>query len=194
MNIIDLLTLEEKNSLNIKRFAKGDTLFAEGEKCLKIGVVLSGEVKISTYSASGKEIIFNTIRQDEIFGNNLIFSSSPYYKGFVVALENSELIFIDKDQLVRLLKTNDSFLYAYLNIQSDFSTNEKMMIELLSIPSAKERLLFFLKENNNTYKYDSISSLASKLSLSRESLSRTISLLIKKKIIIKDNKTLIMLK
>ena len=191
MNILDLLTNKQKNELIIRHFSKGDALFKEGEECLKIGIVLSGEVKISTFSPSGKEIVFNTLKPNEIFGNNLIFSSSPFYKGYVLATKNSELAFIDKEQLIRLLKTNDEFLCAYLNIQSDFGTSERLLIELLSISSAKERLLFFLKQNNGRFKYDSISSLAASLSLSREALSRTISNLIKKKILIREDKILI---
>ena len=57
------------------------------------------------------------------------------------------------------------------------------MIKLLAIDSAKERLLFYLHVNKNIIEYDSITSLARKLFMQRETLSRLLSQLEKENII-----------
>ena len=85
MNIIDLLEQEEKKRIRYRKLAKDSILFHENDVCRNIGIIIEGEVSIISYLDTGKEIIYNTLKKDEIFGNNLLFSSEPYYKGDVLA-------------------------------------------------------------------------------------------------------------
>lgn len=175
------------NKFKIKHFKKDSLIYKENDICKNIGLIISGEVTIKSYGLSGEEIIYNTIKEDGIFGNNLIFSNDKRYLGDVYASKDSEIIFINRNELVTLLKNNDSFFNSYMEKLSNESKGLHANIRLLTINSAKERFLHFLKINNNEIEYDSITSLANKLYLKRETLSRTISLLIKQKLVIKKN-------
>lgn len=190
MNILDTLNKKQKERLIYKSYTKDQIIFKEDEKCQKIGIVLNGNLAIISFLYNGDEIIYNTLKKDNIFGNNLIFSSDPYYKGNVLCLSDTEVALIDKEDLIYFLKNNEDFLKEYLAIQSDFGKKLNSRIKLLSFDKASDRLLYFLKEHDGIYKYDSISNLAIELNLKRESLSRTISKLIKNKDIIKQDKTL----
>ena len=188
MNIIELLTEKEKRHIKYINLKKSQTLFFENDLCLDIGIMISGEVTIKSYLNDGKEIIYNILKKGDIFGNNLIFSSNPYYKGNIIASTDCEIGLISKEDLLYIFNKNETFLKEYLKIQSNFSKSLNNRIKLLSIDSAKERLLFYLHENKNEINFDSITSLAAELYLSRESLSRTISKLKKDRYIIKDKK------
>ena len=37
-----------KNQINIKKYNENTLIFSEGEKCISLGLILSGELKIST--------------------------------------------------------------------------------------------------------------------------------------------------
>ena len=176
-NIIELLTKEEKTKVVIQKYKKNSLLFEEDEICTSIGVVLSGEVEITSYSFVGKEIVFNKIEPFGIFGNNLIFSSDPKYRGNVIATSDCVIALINKENLLYLLQHNRSFLEEYLKMHADFSKTLNSKIKLLSFNKAEERLDYYLYINYGKVKYKSITSLARELSLTREATSRLISTL-----------------
>lgn len=187
MNIIELLTNEQ---YSIKKLPKGSTLFHEGDTCRSVGVIIEGKLKISSFLIDGKEVIYNLLSTNDIFGNNLIFSSAPIYKGDIIALADCEIALIEKKQLLTILSNNQEFLIQYLQKQSDFSKSLNDKIKLLSIASAEERLYYYLYINQNELTFDSIQGLAKHLSLSREATSRLITKLVKEKRIIRTNNTI----
>ena len=182
-NILSSLTKQEQTLLEVKSLNKGQVLFREGELCSKVSIVVSGQVKISSMNYSGNEVIFNISENGDMFGNNLVFSDNPYYKGDVVALKDSVIVSIKRENLENILQSNKDFLISYLNIQSNFGKKLNSTIKLLSFSSAGDRLLFFLKENNNTIKYHSVTELADLLHLKRETLSRLLTNLEKENVI-----------
>lgn len=189
MNIIALLNEKEKERLIYKELRKGETLFYENDCCEQIGIVKYGKLLITSYPENGNPIIYNRLKEDDMFGNNLLFSSQPFYKGDVIAESDSGIILIKKDVLIGFLEENTDFLLAYLQIQADSGKRLHSRIRLLSIDSAQERFITYLRENGNKITYSSVSDLADDLFIRRETLSRLLSKLIKNKVVIKDGKT-----
>lgn len=189
MNTIALLNEKEKERLIYKELRKGETLFYENDCCEEIGIVKYGKLLITSYPENGNPIIYNRLKEDDMFGNNLLFSSQPFYKGDVIAESDSGIILIKKDVLIGFLEENTDFLLAYLQIQADSGKRLHSRIRLLSIDSAQERFITYLRENGNKITYSSVSDLADDLFIRRETLSRLLSKLIKNKVVIKDGKT-----
>lgn len=192
MNILDTLKPSQLRHIKIKDLKKDSILFYENDLCKTIGIIIEGEVSIVSYLEDGNEIIYNTLYKDGIFGNNLIFSSSPYYKGNIIINKDSKIAFIEKNELIALLKSNESFMIEYLKIHSNFTKALNDKIKLLSISNAEERLYFYMHENRNEIRYKSITALAKELYLERETLSRLLSKLIKENKIVKKEKTIIL--
>ena len=186
MNILDTLTNKQYKKSISKSFSNNEIIFNEADECVCVGIVKHGTVIISSYLENGKEVIYNTIYENDMFGNNLIFSTNNKYKGNVISKGNSEIIFINKDDLIDILMNNKKFLLEYLKIQSNFGKNLNNNIKLLALSSAEDRLFYLLHINNNCLKYDSISSLSKTLFLERETTSRLVSKLVKESKIIKD--------
>ena len=190
--IIDLLTEQEKKYLEIISFKEDEILFYEDDICHSLGIVLEGELKISSFTFEGNEIVYNELVRGSVFGNNLLFSKDNKYKGDIRATSKGKIAIIKKDNLLKLLTSNEAFLKEYLSIQSDFAKTLNAKIKLLSFNNAKERLLYYLFINNNRVKYRSITGLSKNLNLTREATSRLISTLEKEKIIIKKNHEIIL--
>ena len=178
MNIFDCLTNKERKSLKQITLKKDEILFHEEEKCEKVGIVIKGLLNIVSYSLNGTEIVYNVLKEGQMFGNNLLFSSHPYYKGSVIAKEKSVVVLIDKISLLTLFNSNQEFLVRYLSFNSDFSISLNQQIKLLSLNNAEERLLYFLKDKKMA-KIESVSSLAKSLFLSREATSRLLTKMVK---------------
>ncbi len=185
MNITDLLSNKEKKTLIIKSLKKDDILFYELDLCECIGIILEGSVNITSYLEDGKQIIYNIINKDGIFGNNLLFSSNPYFKGDIQANCDTKIALIYKNNLIKLLQSNEQFLIEYIKHQSNFAKQLNSRIKLLSIDNAEERFYYYLHENNNIINIESVSELSRNLNLQRETVSRLLSKLIKENKIIK---------
>lgn len=188
-NIVQVLS-KYTQYIEKKSFKAGKTIFLENDICQSVGIVKSGEISIKSYFANGKEVTYNVLLEGQMFGNNLIFSSNPRYRGDVISQKESEIWFLSKENLLKIIKEDEEFLVLYLTQQSDFSKTLNLKIKLLTISGAEDRLLYYLTFNKNKIIYKSVTKLADELYLTRESLSRTITKLVKYKKIIKSGKTL----
>lgn len=172
MNIFDLLTSEEKKLAKTVRYQKGEILFFEGQSCTSVGFLMRGELEISSVTYEGKEVVYNTIVGNGMFGNNLLFSNNPKYKGNVISLSSSKVNYLEKQDLITVLQSNKKFLEKFLNYEANFGIQLNSKIKLLSFDSAEDRLMHYLYSNNKMIYYKNISSLARELALQRETLSR----------------------
>ena len=106
-NNVDLKHI--KNQLHTKTYNENTLIFSEGEKCNSLGVIISGELTISTLTNYDKEYTINILGKNEIFGENLLFNEDNTYLGDGIVTKNSEILFIPKELLIELL-TNKTFL------------------------------------------------------------------------------------
>ena len=118
-NILSLLSKEERTRLNVETYSKNQVIFKEGMLCDSIGILTSGSVDIVSYSFSGEEIIYNSLCKNQIFGNNLLFSSEPSYKGDVISKTDSTIVFVKK-VFWRLILESNPILVRVLTAVSNF--------------------------------------------------------------------------
>lgn len=186
----------DKKLYKIKEFKKGEIVFNAFDKCSSIGYVLKGLLSIKTFTFEN-EYEIRELSDNEIFGGNLIFSSSPFYLGTCIALKKTKILFFTKDNLLSAFKDNN-FLINFLKIQSDETLKVQKKVKILSQGTIKDKILFILYSNyleNNTYIYKikSKQSLANYLNVTRPSLSREL-IKLKNENIIEYNKSSITLK
>ena len=192
--LLNVLSKKEHQLVKGYQIAKGNIVFHEGELCESIGIVVSGKIDIVSYSFEGKEQLINSLKAGEIFGNNLLFSSEPIYRGDVVAKEKSVIAFINRDNLVYLLQNNEDFLNLYLKAQSDKAKALTARIQLLSFTNAEERLFYYASKNNDVIIFKNVTTLAATIGVQRETLSRLLTSLIKRHLIKKEKGKITILK
>ena len=192
--LLNVLSKKEHQMVKGYQIAKNSTIYHEGDVCENIGIVVSGKIDIVSYSFEGKEQIINSLKAGDIFGNNLLFSSEPIYRGDVIAKEKSVVAFINKDNLVTLLQSNKEFLDLYLKAQSDKAKSLTARIQLLSFTNAEERLFYYASKNNNEIVFKNVTTLAATIGVQRETLSRLLTVLINRHLIKKEKGRIIFLK
>ena len=173
---------------------KNSVINHEGDLCENVGVIISGKVDIVSYSFQGKELILNSLKAGDVFGNNLIFSSEPTYRGDVIAKEKCVIAFISKENLIYLLQNNQEFLTLYLKAQSDFGKSLNARIQLLSFTNAEERLVYYASKNDNVITFKNVTTLAAQIGIQRETLSRLLTSLVKRHLIKKEKGKITFLK
>ena len=195
-NLLELLSTDQLfKYVEMKNYHKNEIIFSEGVMCNYIGIVLEGKILISTITYNNNEEVINLLDKNQIFGNNLIFSKSPIFLGNVISQMNSKIAFISKNNLKKIFKENEEFLYKYIEIISNHVLEEKYIIKLLVHKNIRDRILYYLnheQKKKGHVKIKSIADLARTLSLPRPSVSREIYKLINENIIKYENKTIIL--
>ncbi len=194
IELLNVLNKEEHKLVKGYQVAKNNVIYHEGDICENIGIIISGKIDIVSYSFEGKELLLNSLKAGDIFGNNLLFSSEPIYRGDVVAKEKCVIAFIRKDNLEYLLQNNKEFLNLYLKAQSDKAKALTARIQLLSLVNAEERLFYFASRNNNVIEFKNVTTLAATIGVQRETLSRLLTSLIKRHLIKKEKGKITVLK
>lgn len=192
MNILDLLNDQERRFLAYHHIRKGDVFLKEGDNPHHVYFVISGTIKISSFSSHGDEELINILQQGDIFANALAFSGTYLY-GDVIAMDNAVVASIDESSIIEIFSTNLAFLKGYLNILSEKTISLQMRVKLLSKRTIEERLIFYLETHNRKIKKN-ISTLSMILLCPRPSLSRSVSKLKREGILIEKNHYIYLIK
>ncbi len=89
----------------IRRFAKGTTIFAKGDDGSSMMAVLSGTIKISSVTADGKEVVLNLIGVGQIFGEIALLDGKPRTAD-ASALSDCELVVFERRDFLPMLRAN----------------------------------------------------------------------------------------
>jgi CRP/FNR family cyclic AMP-dependent transcriptional regulator len=87
----------------LRAYRKGEVLFHKDDPGSALFVLKSGRVKISTFSAEGKEAVFTVHRPGDVFGE-LALLDGARRSATATALEPSKLVTIDRAAFVAFLR------------------------------------------------------------------------------------------
>lgn len=164
---------------HFKNYPRGALLFNEGDICKSLGIILEGEITISTLTALDKEYTINVLTKGMMFGETLLFTDNNKFLGDIIATRDTRIAFINKNKLLVLLQKTP-ILEVYLKTLALKSQALNARVKLLSQKNLRDKVLFFLfeerkRQNTNLIKITSKENIASLLNIPRPSLSREIS-------------------
>ena len=147
LNKDELIKLAEcKTSYTIK---KGNPIFEEGDIVNGIYCVTSGACKLSKLSPNGKDQIIKLVKAGELLGQRSMISDEPANLS-AVALEDMEVCFIPKSEVINMFDNNNQFSMNMMKtICGDLKEASEHMISI-SQKTVKERLaetLVYLEES-----------------------------------------------
>lgn len=175
MNIINLLTEQEiKEYIRFKFYDSNQVVFDEGAKCFGIGIVLEGEILIKTYTYNTKEEIITVIKENNLFGQFLVFSKQDTYLGIGITSRKTKVAYIPKSNLIKLLSSNKTFLEAYMEILCKEAINIKQQAKLFAHKNIRDRIMhyFMMNQKDKIIYIESVTTLSNILSIPRPSVSR----------------------
>ncbi len=156
---------ECKTSYSIK---KGEHIFEEGESINGIYCVKGGVCKLSKLSANGKDQIVKLVKSGELLGQRSMISGEPANLS-AVALEDMEVCFIPRSEVVDLFDKNNQFSMNLMKtICGDLKEVSDHVVSM-SQKTVKERLAETLVYLHETFGKNEDGSL--RIQLSREELA-----------------------
>ncbi|QBN18265.1 Crp/Fnr family transcriptional regulator [Flavobacterium nackdongense] len=166
LNKDELIKLAEcKTSYTIK---KGNPIFEEGDLVNGIYCVTTGACKLSKLSPNGKDQIIKLVKAGELLGQRSMISDEPANLS-AVALEDMEVCFIPKSEVISMFDKNNQFSMNMMKtICGDLKEASEHMISI-SQKTVKERLAETLVYLEETFGKKEDGSL--RIQLSREELA-----------------------
>lgn len=154
-----------KTSFTIK---KGESIFEEGDIVNGIYCVTTGACKLSKLSPNGKDQIIKLVKAGELLGQRSMISDEAANLS-AVALEDMEVCFIPKSEVINMFDNNNKFSMNMMKtICGDLKDASEHMISI-SQKTVKERLAETLLYLEDTFGKNEDGSL--RIQLSREELA-----------------------
>lgn len=127
---------------------KGEPIFEEGESVHGIFCIKDGVCKLSKLSANGKDQIVKLVKPGELLGQRSMISDEPTNLS-AVALEDMEVCFIPKKEVMQFFNINNQFsMNVMKTICGDLKEADDHMVSMAQ-KTVKERLaetLIYLEE------------------------------------------------
>ena len=130
---------------SIIKYRENQIIFLQGDAANAVFYIQKGKLKVAVVSDRGKEAVAAILGPDEFFGEACI-AGQTLRLGTVSAIEESIVVRIEKDTMVRLLREQEAFsqmftthvLQRTMRVEADlidhlFNSSEKRLARLLLI-------------------------------------------------------------
>jgi CRP-like cAMP-binding protein len=132
-----------------RRYANGETIFLKGSAGTGMMAVMSGQVRISAPSREGKEIVLNTIRTGEVFGEIALLDGGERTAD-ATAQGDCELMVLERRDILPYLEKNPKVCLKLLEVLCDRLRKTTEQVEdllFLGLPSRVAKALLRLTED-----------------------------------------------
>lgn len=154
-----------------KVIKKGESLFDEGDYINGIFCIKDGACKVSKMSENGKIQIINIVKKGDLVGERSLISDEVSNLN-AVALNDMEVCFIPKEEILKDLEKNPNFTLDILkSMAKTLKTSDNLVVDMAQ-KSVKQRLAEALL--NLSEKFGTNDSGAIDVHLSREDIASII--------------------
>lgn len=174
----EILNILNKINYTITPYNKGDVIAIEGDQCNSVGIILKGTVEIQKLFPSGQVTTINNFHEGNIFGESLVFTDKHTYPATISAMEYSEIMFIERKDIIKLAMLNATVLTNFVTILSKRILMLNDRISTLSQDSIRKKIASYLLAEHRKQKNYTITvpysrkKMAELLNVPRPSLSR----------------------
>lgn len=179
------------NCKTSKIIKKGEPIFDEGERLKGVFCIKDGVCKVSKMSENGRNQIISLVTKGDLLGERSLISDEPSNLK-AIALEDMEICFIPKEEIMKDLEKNPSFSMSVLKDMAKTLKSADNVIVDMAQKTVKQRLAetllnleskFGTNENEAINVHLSREDIANIIGTATESAIRLLSDLKKKKII-----------
>jgi len=161
-----------------KKYYKNEIITHKGNVSESLKVILRGSAHTEMSKTGEKVIKIADIKAGQTIAISFVFGTNNIIPVNVIADEDTEILIIQKEFVMKMLVLNNKILCNFLNHLSNQTQFLANKIKFLNLNTIREKLMFFLKEQQNTQQTQIITlnitqqKLADLFGVTRPSLSR----------------------
>jgi CRP/FNR family transcriptional regulator, dissimilatory nitrate respiration regulator len=130
----------------VKEYNKGDIIAQEGDYYDQLIILIKGSVVGEMMDFSGRVLRVEKLQAPESPASNFIFGDNNTLPVTITAEEDTRIILIPREELIKLFAKNETVLKNYLTIMANRAQFLSKKVRLLGLNSLKAKLAFFLLE------------------------------------------------
>lgn len=165
-----------------KKYKSGEFILHAGDTVSYVGILLSGSLELMKENQAGVKHILDFMGPSQMFGEGIVCTNTKISSVSVQAKEDSEIIFIPYDRIIRTCSSSCGFHHQIIkNMLLLLGEKNRILnskIELLSLKGMREKIASYLlleskKQNSHTFQIiPNRNELAEYLNVSRSSMCR----------------------
>lgn len=177
----DLEDIFSSISYSTKSYSKGQTIAQRDDELNNLVIVIEGTVKGEMVDFSGKILKVEEIQAPQPLAHAVLFSKVNRFPVDVVALTSCKILFIPRNEVLRLMQSNTTILQNFLLAVSNRAQFLTTKLWFLSFRTIKEKIAHYMltlakSETRTTIILPkSHQELAELFGVTRPSLTRTLS-------------------
>lgn len=174
----EISELLNRLSYKMNTYDKGEAVFHLMDDADHLAIILRGRVQVQKIFPGGGHMQVNIGGPGDMIGEAAVFSERHKYPCELTALEDAELLLIERDEMLKLLQSNQVLLNNFITELSTATYQLQWRIELLSYTGIQQKIAFYLlshsmQSGQDTVPLpDSITKWALSMNVSRPSLHR----------------------
>ena len=164
----------------VKNYTKGEILAHQGDVCNKLIILTKGSVRGEMIDESGRIVKIEDIASPRALAPLFLFGAANRFPVEVTANENTEVIIIPKESVIKLFARNEAFLENYRNMSANYAQTLSEKLFFMSFKTIRQKLAsYFLRlsatQGSQILLDRSQQELADYFGISRPSLAREVS-------------------
>jgi CRP/FNR family cyclic AMP-dependent transcriptional regulator len=170
--------------LRVRRYARGQTIFLEGDEGTALCLIAEGRVRIQLTGADGREVVLNVYGPGEIFGELALLDGEPR-SADAIAQDAARVFWLQRRDFVAFLDGHPRAamtMLASLSRRLRHTTRVVQDATFRDVPSRLARVLLELAERHGRHVEDGIrvdarltqGELAAMVGASRETVNRAL--------------------
>lgn len=126
------------------KYPKGETILRQDDPCTHMTFVISGQVRSTAANRNGRFAIGQTLEAPALIAPDFLFGPSTAFPATVVALDSVSILQITKKDFIKILYSDEIFLFNYLNTLSVNAQKSQVGILSLTDGTLDERIAFWV--------------------------------------------------
>lgn len=171
---------------SIKTYSRGEHIAFQGDRVSHLYMLTKGRVKTEIVSDSGLTLSVEEIRAPYPLAAAFLFADDNRFPVDVIALEDCEVILIDKRSVEQQMAGCPEFLRGFMAFNANRVQFLSERLKIFSQKGIKAKLAYYILKRSHNGHFElgqSVASLAEYFGVERPSLSRCISEMVRQGVI-----------
>lgn len=134
----------EKTKFHFLKYPAGSVVVDAGDPCTHVRCLIAGSVGVMMSGRDGRFLLRHALHAPSVLAPEFLFGRAPFYPYTATALEPISLLQISKNDYMKILDSNDVFMYNFLNILSMHAQKSVEGILAITTGSLEERLALWV--------------------------------------------------
>lgn len=126
------------------KYLPGETIVTAGETCSHIKFIISGKARLTISNGDGRFKVSQTLSAPDVIAPEFMFGKATQYPCSGVAVDTTGIVQISKSDYMKILNSDDIFLYNFMNILSKKAQKSIDGVLALTSGSLEERIAFWI--------------------------------------------------